>query len=282
MKIPFLAALALGGAALAQSDAKPPAALDALVAALAKTEALGGEAQGTVKIGDEPEDRFAMRFVVKRPLLARYDIAQTKADGAAGLYVSDGKEFWIYDPVQKTYYSMPVDEVTPPVLADGATGMVDVLAAFFAAPAIAGGKKAAPWKDQLASAKTSDAEVGGEPCTVVRFETGGNSLEMSLSKQTGLPRRLVDTMTTSTETARFVWDFSKLDTAPPIDAKTFAFTPPEGAKKVETADEDVGRPLLAVGETAPDAAGPSPTAGKPLKLSDYRGKVVLLNFWFEH
>ncbi len=39
-----------------------------------------------------------------------------------------------------------------------------------------------------------------------------------------------------------------------------------------------GAPAPAVGETAPDIVGPD-IYGKKLKLSDYKGKVVLLDFW---
>jgi cytochrome oxidase Cu insertion factor (SCO1/SenC/PrrC family) len=37
-------------------------------------------------------------------------------------------------------------------------------------------------------------------------------------------------------------------------------------------------PNLKVGKTAPDIAGKD-LDGKPFKLSDYRGKVVVLDFW---
>jgi hypothetical protein len=37
-------------------------------------------------------------------------------------------------------------------------------------------------------------------------------------------------------------------------------------------------PKLAIGQPAPEIVGHD-IDGKPLKLSDYRGKVVLLDFW---
>jgi cytochrome oxidase Cu insertion factor (SCO1/SenC/PrrC family) len=37
-------------------------------------------------------------------------------------------------------------------------------------------------------------------------------------------------------------------------------------------------PLLRIGKVAPDIEGED-IDGKPFKLSDYRGKVVLLDFW---
>lgn len=42
--------------------------------------------------------------------------------------------------------------------------------------------------------------------------------------------------------------------------------------------EEPDMPHLAVGRVAPEIDGED-VDGKPLKLSDYRGKVVLLDFW---
>jgi len=48
-------------------------------------------------------------------------------------------------------------------------------------------------------------------------------------------------------------------------------TPPTGGAANATG-------FLAVGTEAPDIVGED-TDGKPMKLSDYRGKVVVLDFW---
>jgi peroxiredoxin len=53
-------------------------------------------------------------------------------------------------------------------------------------------------------------------------------------------------------------------------------------KNVTIADKAAGELFeirnLAIGKTAPDIVGDD-LDGKPLKLSDYRGKVVVLDFW---
>lgn len=73
-----------------------------------------------------------------------------------------------------------------------------------------------------------------------------------------------------------------------IPASTFAYTPGEGFKKVDKfemtmgdfGDDDSGPsgPEMLVGLPAPAFAGTG-VDGQPLKLEDYKGKVVVLDFW---
>jgi hypothetical protein len=60
------------------------------------------------------------------------------------------------------------------------------------------------------------------------------------------------------------------------------YTNPNTKKSVTVGDQAAGELFelrnLAIGKTAPDIAGDD-LDGKPLKLSDYRGKVVVLDFW---
>ena len=65
-----------------------------------------------------------------------------------------------------------------------------------------------------------------------------------------------------------------------LPAETFVFKPPPGAQKIDPsalggAPPDAGPQ---VGEEAPEIAGED-LDGIPFKLSDYRGKVVMLTFW---
>jgi peroxiredoxin len=59
-------------------------------------------------------------------------------------------------------------------------------------------------------------------------------------------------------------------------AKRFAFVPPADATPVEARRSADG--LLAVGAVAPDFVAED-ASGKPVRLSDFAGKVVVLKFW---
>jgi len=71
--------------------------------------------------------------------------------------------------------------------------------------------------------------------------------------------------------------YGPLDLAATPAAETFRFTPP-----ADWADEgkvDMDDLLVAVGSKAPDFEA-TDLDGRKVKLSDFRGKAVLLNFWF--
>ncbi|MEE3369273.1 MAG: DUF2092 domain-containing protein [Planctomycetota bacterium] len=65
-----------------------------------------------------------------------------------------------------------------------------------------------------------------------------------------------------------------------LPAETFAFNPPPGAQKIDPGAPGGGPPDAGpkVGQEAPEIQG-ADLDGAPFKLSDYRGKVVMLTFW---
>jgi thiol-disulfide isomerase/thioredoxin len=64
---------------------------------------------------------------------------------------------------------------------------------------------------------------------------------------------------------------------PSFTPQQFAYTPPVGYKERKN-EEQKRPPLLKVGTNAPEFTALT-SDGKPVKLSDYRGKVVVLDFW---
>lgn len=66
-----------------------------------------------------------------------------------------------------------------------------------------------------------------------------------------------------------------IETHPQIDPAVFAYVPPKSAKILISKPSE---PLLANGKVAPDFRA-TDMDGKEIKLSDFRGKVVVLDFW---
>jgi peroxiredoxin len=113
------------------------------------------------------------------------------------------------------------------------------------------------------------------PSVVVRFASGERPVPVELSSTLELP--VAETKTyTRTLTVKLTWDF----TAKP-SADTFTAALPSGAKQVDDLSEAILAPELddVLGKPAPDVefAG---LDGKPVKLSDYAGKsIVVLYAW---
>lgn len=104
---------------------------------------------------------------------------------------------------------------------------------------------------------------------------GGRTLTQQLwvDARTHLPARQSLSLPTNgklTEVQRTVFTDWKLDQ--PIEAAQFAWTAPAGSK------EYIEPTLLTAGTPAPDFTVQDRN-GRPVKLSDYRGKVVVLDFW---
>jgi peroxiredoxin len=130
--------------------------------------------------------------------------------------------------------------------------------------------------------------VEGTPCDKVfahvRTPYGGKIQEYHttwyIGVTDGLVRRKVESVTFDGKNG-FTRDaiLRNIQTNVPVDtrSKLFTYTPPKGVKSQEQIETE--RPaLLAKGAAAPDFTAID-RDGKTVKLSDFRGKVVVLDFW---
>lgn len=124
-----------------------------------------------------------------------------------------------------------------------------------------GGRKLNVFTDTYPSGKGGD----GASYTIIQKKW--------VDPNTGLPFRMAVSVkqgakTTVLQQTNFTgWTLDK-----PIPAAQFAWAPPSGAK------EHTEPKLLATGTAAPDFTAITPD-GKEVKLSDYKGKVVVVDFW---
>jgi peroxiredoxin len=92
----------------------------------------------------------------------------------------------------------------------------------------------------------------------------------------GIVHRLIYRTETPDGIATKDWALRNIRLNVPVPAAAFAYTPPAGATQLASSLGSL--PLLAVGAVAPDFAV-TDSHGKQVRLSDYRGKTVILDFW---
>jgi thiol-disulfide isomerase/thioredoxin len=134
---------------------------------------------------------------------------------------------------------------------------------------------------QGASEVTSSGrtEIDGVPCDVVeaRLDDSGRTVRWSIGVEDRLPRRIRQTFRSARgNEVESELTLSNLRVDTEFDPAVFQIVAPEGITV-----ERVGRkppPPLNVGDLAPDWTL-NGSDGRPHKLSDYRGRLVVLEFW---
>ena len=123
---------------------------------------------------------------------------------------------------------------------------------------------------QLEKAKSGgQVEVSG---ATVRFREGETERTVELGLD-GLAHRLV-VHNDRTQVTR-TWELKSITLNSHLTPSAFRYIAPHDALPYPTAERSSG---IEVGEVAPDFEVPS-TANKPARLSDFKGKVVVLEFW---
>ena len=283
--------VALAGCASTTPEPKPAATPDVQSVLGAVRErfqnADGITAEALVSVGSG--GKYFLRSTWVKPGLFREERwnGETPDGEPASVQIYDGKISWLYFPAQKKFYE---SEIAPeavdrkPVLLgftrDGrlAVSLTEpgreeelVFGAGILCMPIAGGGKLA---------LGPEAEVEGKACHVLTYSVGTMVQTFFVSKADATPLRFTLESHSEHQGKKFTTtatsELKRLDPAARPDVAQFRFTPPEGATKAAKAGEDK---LLAAGAVAPEL-GAVDASGKPVKLSDFPGKVILLNFWF--
>ncbi len=129
--------------------------------------------------------------------------------------------------------------------------------------------------DGVASAGTET--INDEPCDVLdlSFMDGQRTWRLWVAQRDHLPRKLCETVRVAREIhAQETWSNIRINQ--PIPDELFAWKPPEGWQRWQMPDSEAT--LLKPGTTAPNF-NLKLTDGKPVQLSDFRGKMVWLVFW---
>jgi peroxiredoxin/outer membrane lipoprotein-sorting protein len=189
--------------------------------------------------------------------------------GNGALIVADGKQIWnlTRHPASN---QLRADAQRPETLISALRG-IDPLLGFFT--------------PQTASAVRylGTRIVDGNPLEVVETaDTVTGERRQIFIREDGLPVRTITTTTTSNK-GNVIREVRLTNLRRNIDlpSDVFVFTPPKDAIPVEKTGsrQTAAKPSgPAIGQIAPDFMVED-ASGKPVRLSDYKGKTVLLKFW---
>lgn len=230
-----------------------------------------------------------MRTTWTRPGLFREERwnGETPEGEPASLQISDGTTSWLYFPAQNIFYEQAIEprdlDAKPLLLGfrrDGSLGVSQIESGREEELVFGAGCLCMPIAGGGKLALEADAEIAGRACHVVSYRVGNMVQRFYVAKDDASPLRFTlesssefqgKTYTTTAESL-----LKRVDTATRPDESQFRFTPPAGAVPAPRAGEDK---LLAAGNKAPEF-NLVDASGNPVHLSDFKGKVVLLNFWF--
>jgi outer membrane lipoprotein-sorting protein/peroxiredoxin len=279
--------LAAGPAASIQAQATPapakstidPQARAIVEQAVAAHQALTSlSATLTLQNSGGPPPVETVTVAFQRPGLAKATVSDKT--GVLRQFFADGKALTAFDAHANSY-------VTQPAPGGGSAGLAFALGQscaistqFFAAPENLNGLMSQPGVRIALGPKAAVGDIGTD--TVVATlggARGGVRITFAFGADDHLLRRLSFTPTgphggtTHTETV------TSLTANPMLTAADFAFTPPAGAKKiVQAAEPPMHDPRLVPG-ARPFALAAKDLKGRPLSLTQYRGRVVLMDFW---
>lgn len=210
--------------------------------------------------------------------------AVSNPTGQVARIVSNNKSITIYDVHAKTYQTQTLPAGSPAsavVLAASHSVLAQLMARPDELTQIATQKG-------VTAAPGAPATVGSVACdtmtlTPAASDRGQTVITVAVGHDDHLLRQIMFVVTPAGADAAKIITHTEavtaLSTTPTLTAADFTFTPPAGAKKeVAQAQPPMFDPRLKPG-ARPFAVTAKDLSGKPISLAQYRGKVVLMDFW---
>jgi len=235
------AAVALAAAILAPAAHAQPAGIDPQATAILKKsmdylaglKAFGLDAHSTIEAtltsGQKLQFDSLAALTLQRPnkLVAE----RGKGDVVRQAYYYDGKTITLYNPDQKYYATVDAPATLEPAL-DFARDTLDVVAP--AADLLYRDAYEMLMQDTTAGFVVGKATVGGVRCVHLAFRKADVDWQIWIEEGAKpLPRKYVITSPKVPGAPNFTVVITKWNVAPKISDAMFAFTPPQGAKRVD-------------------------------------------------
>ena len=132
-----------------------------------------------------------------------------------------------------------------------------------------------------------DAKMSGVDCDIVeaivgQTAEGARRFQFAFGKQDHLLRRITIAPAAEGSIPTTIEFYSEVTLEPKLTNDVFAYTPAEGAVAISGPVTPLPQAMFdrrLVAGAAPLAIRGADLAGKPVSLDDYKGKVVLIDFW---
>lgn len=274
MALPVLAQP--GEAPVPKMDAASTKVLEAMSDYYAKAETLAVQAKidANINIVGQPAQKSTgtVQYRIQRP--DKYHI-QFTGDNEDGQAISDGKTITTYVQQTKQYTQMPVDPAT--VFQHPMMGLL-INGALVAAKPLD-----AITRDLTSATYIGVEKVGDTDCHHLKMSDAEGDVDVWIGNgdKPLVQKAVVDQgrgLVAAGHAGSVIIHIAYTDwrIGGPIDAGVFKFEPPADAKKVQQFGEGAQSGLE--GKPAPDFTL-NTLDGKTVKLSDLKGKVVMLDFW---
>jgi peroxiredoxin/outer membrane lipoprotein-sorting protein len=199
------------------------------------------------------------KIAVSQPGKLRMEIT---GSGERRILISNGKTRWTFFPESNEYTSVPAGDAAFPVSILGSYALLDQV--------------------RGPARITGVGRVGETDCTIVTLGSNDDHRRMLwIDFKTNFVRKEESKDISLTEGGKFsqssVTTFSVARTVDNLDAALFSFDPSK-AHASERMQLQKDAPATSIGSVAPDFVLPN-LQGKEVRLSDLRGKVVILDFW---
>jgi outer membrane lipoprotein-sorting protein len=280
-----------------ENEPKAKALYDQMVASLRQTKSISWTSQYDCVFGGTPAGKATYKIWMKKPNFARIEAFNVDQTKPVGILVLDGSTMWTYWPngkpqypferkgkygedfakYSKTYYMSKSVGVGRHSLGHDIGNLGTAISMSIIDPSTFHGytDSLQPYIDGATS--MADEKVGGVDCNVIEvsFMKHQRSWYLWLSKKDHLPRKVKQIVRVSKELVMNE-TITDLKINPSIPNRQFVWSAPKNWKQWSLPPLEEG--LLAVGTPAPDFELTS-IDGKKIKLSDFKGKIVWLNFW---
>ncbi|MGI9070247.1 MAG: redoxin domain-containing protein [Bryobacteraceae bacterium] len=192
--------------------------------------------------------------------------------------ITDGSTIWTYMPHDKAYTKVQASAIadTGDEGEDGSHNDNIALSVYSMAVRRYASLDKSPSRSELAGEEVIKTADGRVRCWILQTNVSGHTENLWVDQQRYLVLRAESTFEQEGIATHMKISIKRFDVEPPA-LTAFTFVPDKPAKLVDELNIPGSNPTF-VGKFAADF-GLKNLDGEPVRLSDFRGKIVVLNFW---